>query len=59
MNRPLLTDQRGERRGMACVPLRRPRTSNLNVHLQKARAASLYNLAGLAVSAAWLLMRGQ
>ena len=44
---------------MACVPLRRPRPSNLNAHLQKARTASLYNLAALAVSAALLLMRGR
>ena len=44
---------------MACVPLRRPDRSNLNVHLQKARTASVIKLAALAVSAALLLMRGQ
>jgi hypothetical protein len=44
---------------MACVRRSGGLGSNLNAHLQKARTASLYNLAGLAVSAALLLMRGQ
>ena len=59
MNRPLRLIKEENEGGMACVPLRRPRPSNLNVHLQKARTASVYKLAALAVSAALLLMRGQ